>query len=92
MSRFTTGASHVSHGFGYWVIPSGANGESGMNLLHPASPDRWDDRDLKALRLPNLSSLLTNSKTQWQSFTVNGWYGGGQRGTSVGKRFAKQLG
>ncbi len=34
---------------------------------------------LKGTRLPNLSTVLTNPKTQWQSVTVNGWYGGGER-------------
>ena len=34
---------------------------------------------LKGKRLPNLSTILTNPKTQWQSLTINGWYGGGKR-------------
>lgn len=34
---------------------------------------------LKGARLPNLSNILINPKTQWQKMTVNGWYGGGER-------------
>ncbi len=49
------------------------------NLLHPASKGRWDDHALIGARLPNLSNILINPKTQWQKMTVNGWYGGGER-------------
>ena len=38
---------------------------------------------LKGKRLPNLSNILTNPKTQWQSLTVHGWYGGGERVVEV---------
>lgn len=34
---------------------------------------------LKGARLPNLNTVLTNPKTQWQSVIVNRWYGGTQR-------------
>lgn len=45
----------------------------------PRQPGQMGRPRLKGKRLPNLSSLLTNPKTQWQSLTVNGWYGSGQR-------------
>ena len=38
---------------------------------------------LKGARLPNLSTVLTNPKTQWQSVTVKGWYGEGERVVEV---------
>ena len=33
----------------------------------------------KGARLPNLSTVLTNPQTQWQTVTVNSWYGGRER-------------
>lgn len=55
-------------------------------LYQPAPPrkDRQIGRPrLKGKRLPNLNTILTNPKTQWQTVTVNGWYGGGERVVEV---------
>ncbi len=49
-------------------------------LYQPAPPRKLSTDGATApvgKRLPNLSNILTNPKTQWQSLTVNGWYGGG---------------
>jgi hypothetical protein len=51
-------------------------------LYKPAAPrtaKQMGRPRLKGARLPNLSTVLTNPKTQWQTLTVNGWYGGGER-------------
>lgn len=51
-------------------------------LYQPAPPRKKGQMGrprLKGKRLPNLSTILTNPKTQWQSLTINGWYGGGER-------------
>lgn len=51
-------------------------------LYQPAPPRNSGQMGrprLKGKRLPNLSNILTNPKTQWQSLTVNGWYDGGVR-------------
>lgn len=55
-------------------------------LYQPAPPrkDRQMGRPrLKGKRLPNLNTILTDPKTQWQTVTVNGWYGGGERVVEV---------
>lgn len=51
-------------------------------LYQPAPPRKKGQMGrprLKGKRLPNLSTILTNPQLQWQSLTVNGWYGGGER-------------
>ena len=48
-----------------------------------ARTDKWEDRALIGKRLPNLNTILTAPKTQWQTVTVNGWYGGGERVVEV---------
>lgn len=55
-------------------------------LYKPAPPRKARQMGrprLKGARLPNLSTVLTNPKTQWQSFTVKGWYGEGERVVEV---------
>ena len=55
-------------------------------LYKPAPPRKARQMGrprLKGARLPNLSTVLTNPKTQWQSVTVKGWYGEGERVVEV---------
>lgn len=55
--------------------------------LYKPAPPRKDGQmgrpRLKGARLPNLSTILTNPKTQWQTVTVLGWYGGRERVVEV---------
>lgn len=38
---------------------------------------------LKGARLPNLEQVLVNPETQWQTITVNRWYGEGERQVEI---------
>lgn len=50
-----------------------------INLLLLVTKDRWGDLAHIGARLPNLTTVLTNPKTQWQKVIVNSWYGGEER-------------
>lgn len=41
---------------------------------------QWDDLALIGARLPNLEQVLENRETQWQTVTLNRWYGEAARG------------
>jgi len=49
----------------------------------PRQPKQMGRPRLKGARLPTLSTVLTNPKTQWQSVTVSSWYGGEERVVEV---------
>ena len=38
---------------------------------------------LKGSRLPNLEQVLASPKTQWQTVTLNRWYGDGERQVEI---------
>lgn len=55
-------------------------------LYQPAPPRKHRQMGrprLVGARLANLSTVLTDPKTQWQTVTVNGWYGGEERVVEV---------
>jgi hypothetical protein len=45
----------------------------------PRQPKQMGRPRLKGARLPTLSTVLANPKTQWQSVRVSSWYGGEER-------------
>src|SRR5712691_3534147 len=48
----------------------------------PSKPHQMGRPRVVGKRLPNLSTVLNNAKTQWETLTVN-WYGGTQRTLEV---------
>lgn len=49
----------------------------------PRSPGKMGRPRLKGVRLPNLEQILVNSETQWQTITLNRWYGENQRQVEI---------
>lgn len=60
-------------------------------LYEPAAPRQPKQNGrprLKGSRLPNLSEVLEDPRTEWTSLTVDGWYGGGERTVEIVSRTA----
>lgn len=54
----------------------------------PRKPHQLGRSRKKGERLPNLCSVAEDSDTEWESITVYGWYGGGQRTVELVSRTA----
>jgi hypothetical protein len=55
--------------------------------LYEAAPPRYPGQigrpRLKGSRLPNLSAVVEDPKTDWMPITVSGWYGGAERTVEI---------
>jgi hypothetical protein len=49
----------------------------------PREPKQNGRPRIKGERLPNLSAVLEDSRTQWTTVTVDGWYGGASRTVEI---------
>lgn len=54
----------------------------------PREPRQTGRPRLKGERLPNLSAVLEDPRTDWTTITVSGWYGSGDRSVEIVSRTA----